>query len=181
MFFDICGINKMFNVIMENYISLLVGQITIFGIVLASFQFLCDHQKNDQRSNFYLGYNIFELELKDNVTILSLVKSKLFLVLILFEIISLPAIRVIYVTPKIVVNTMIIIDIIAIMLYFGVMFLLLFQIAKYVLGMNKTRNMISIRVVTKVYEKFLKDNNFFIHKKLIQKISLIFQINWQKL
>lgn len=76
---------------------------------------------------------------------------------------------------------MIIIDIIAIMLYFGVMFLLLFQIAKYVLGMNKTRNMISIRVVTKAYEKFLKDNNFFIHKKLIQKISLIFQINWQKL
>ena len=73
MFFDICGINKMFNVIMENYISLLVGLITIFGIVLASFQFLCDHQKNDQRSNFYLGYNIFELELKDNVTILSLV------------------------------------------------------------------------------------------------------------
>lgn len=181
MFFDICGINKMFNVIMENYISLLVGLITIFGIVLASFQFLCDHQKNDQRSNFYLGYNIFELELKDNVTILSLVKSKLFLVLILFEIISLPAIRVIYVTPKIVVNTMIIIDIIEIMLYFGVMFLLLFQIAKYVLGMNKTRNMISIRVVTKAYEKFLKDNNFFIHKKLIQKISLIFQINWQKL
>lgn len=169
MFFDICGINKMFNVIMENYISLLVGQITIFGIVLASFQFLCDHQKNDQRSNFYLGYNIFELELKDNVTILSLVKSKLFLVLILFEIISLPAIRVIYVTPKIVVNTMIIIDIIAIMLYFGVMFLLLFQIAKYVLGMNKTRNMISIRVVTKVYEKFLKDNNFFYSQEINSK------------
>lgn len=169
MFFDICGINKMFNVIMENYISLLVGQITIFGIVLASFQFLCDHQKNDQRSNFYLGYNIFELELNDNVTILSLVKSKLFLVLILFEIISLPAIRVIYVTPKIVVNTMIIIDIIAIMLYFGVMFLLLFQIAKYVLGMNKTRNMISIRVVTKVYEKFLKDNNFFYSQEINSK------------
>lgn len=159
----------MFNVIMENYISLLVGQITIFGIVLASFQFLCDHQKNDQQSNFYLGYNIFELELKDNVTILSLVKSKLFLVLILFEIISLPAIRVIYVTPKIVVNTMIIIDIIAIMLYFGVMFLLLFQIAKYVLGMNKTRNMISIRVVTKAYEKFLKDNNFFYSQEINSK------------
>ena len=55
MFFDICGINKMFNVIMENYISLLVGQITIFGIVLASFQFLCDHQKMINEVIFILG------------------------------------------------------------------------------------------------------------------------------
>ena len=172
MFFDICGINKMFNVIMENYISLLVGQITIFGIVLASFQFLCDHQKNDQQSNFYLGYNIFELELKDNVTILSFGKSKLFLFLILFEIISLPVVCVIYAIPKVVVNTMIIIDIVVVMLYFVVMFLLLFQIAKYVLGMNKTRNMISIRVVAKAYEKFLKENNFF-HSREINSKNLL--------
>lgn len=55
MFFDICGINKMFNVIMENYISLLVGLITIFGIVLASFQFLCDHQKMINEVIFILG------------------------------------------------------------------------------------------------------------------------------
>jgi hypothetical protein len=173
MFFDICGINKMFNVIMENYISLLVGQITIFGIVLASFQFLCDHQKNDQQSIFYLGYNIFELELKDNVTILSFGKSKLFLFLILFEIISLPVVCVIYAIPKVVVNTMIIIDIVVIMLYFVVMFLLLFQIAKYVLGMNKTRNMISIRVVAKAYEKFLKENNFFHSREINSKNLLI--------
>ncbi len=150
----------LFDIVLENYISLLIGQLTIFGVLLASYQFLSEHQKHYQRSNFYLGYDVFELEMKDNIKVLSFAKSKSFLFLILFEIISLPSIVVTDVFSLNVINTIIFIDIIAIVLYFIVMFLLLFQISKYVLGMNKTKNIIPIKLIVKTNEKFLKENNF---------------------
>lgn len=160
MIFDICEIKKLFDIILENYISLLIGQLTIFGVLSASYQFLSEYQKHDQRSNFYLGYDVFELELKDNIKVLRFAKSKLFLFFILIEIISIPLIIVTDFISQDIINIIMSIDIAIIVLYFVLMFLLLFQISKYVLGMNKTKNMIPIKLIVKTNEKFLKENNF---------------------
>lgn len=59
--------NNELNIDKATYFTVLIGQITIYGILLTFYQFVASYQGNKKAVNQYLGINIAEFFVKKNV------------------------------------------------------------------------------------------------------------------
>lgn len=68
--------NNELNIDKATYFTVLIGQITIYGILLTFYQFVASYQGNKKAVNQYLGINIAEFFVKKNVKFFNKIISK---------------------------------------------------------------------------------------------------------
>ena len=68
--------NNELNIDKATYFTVLIGQITIYGILLTFYQFVASYPGNKQAVNQYLGINIAEFFVKKNVKFFNKIISK---------------------------------------------------------------------------------------------------------
>ena len=79
--------NNNLSVDKSTYLTVIFGQITMYGILLTFYQFVAD--KSDGKKT-YLGCNLNECYIKKNVVFLNIVQGKIFTIILILEILYKP-------------------------------------------------------------------------------------------
>lgn len=71
------------------FFTVIIGQITIYGILLTFYQFVASYQGGEKAATRYLGINITEYFVKKKIKIFNkIISKKMFGVLLILEILS---------------------------------------------------------------------------------------------
>lgn len=174
---DFSVINDIFKIIETHYITIVLGQFTLFGVLLAFFQFMVNHN-NDKKVLFYLGTDLINLELKERIKGIFITRHFCFVVVLITEVITIPFAN-IQLIPLGVSAIFKVFDILVVLSYFIFMLFLFWGISKYILEMDKTQNILPDKYIKKVNIKFLKKNWIKTQKgskdlkRLVEKFNMI--------
>lgn len=69
-------LNNNLSIDKATFFTVIIGQITIYGILLTFYQFVASYQGNKKAVNQYLGINIAEFFVKKNVKFFNKIISK---------------------------------------------------------------------------------------------------------
>lgn len=128
-------INNDLNIDKEIIFAIVIGQITIYGILLTFYQFVASYQGNEKAATTYLGINLSEYFVKKNISVFDkLVSKRLFAILFILEILYKP-IMVMYrdVFPMQVISIMNFLWFSFVVFYFAIFAILFFQCTKSIL------------------------------------------------
>lgn len=155
-------LQTMMNYIFENnlnidkttFFTVIIGQITIYGILLTFYQFVASYKKV---SNQYLCFNITEYFMKKNI----IVPKKLFGAILIFEILYKPFITVYGKGLSIqIINMMNFIWFASAIIYFVLFVILFFQCTKSILTLKISSNIKTNNyLVDDINENFLKKSS----------------------
>ena len=80
-------LNNDLNIDKATFFTVIIGQITIYGILLTFYQFVASYQGNERSVTRYLGINITEYFVKKKIKIFnSIISKKMFGILLILEI-----------------------------------------------------------------------------------------------
>ena len=84
-------LNNNLNIDKSTFFTVVIGQITIYGILLTFYQFVASYQGNEKSVTRYLGINITEYFVKKRIKIFNRIISKrMFGILLILEILYKP-------------------------------------------------------------------------------------------
>ena len=87
--------NNNLNIDKSTFFTVVIGQITIYGILLTFYQFVASYQGNEKSVTRYLGINIIEYFVKKRIKIFNRIISKrMFGILLILEILYKPFITI---------------------------------------------------------------------------------------
>ena len=88
-------LNNDLNIDKATFFTVIIGQITIYGILLTFYQFVASYQGNERSVTRYLGINITEYFVKKKIKIFnSIISKKMFGILLILEILYKPFITI---------------------------------------------------------------------------------------
>ena len=88
-------LNNDLNIDKATFFTVIIGQITIYGILLTFYQFVASYQGGEKSVTRYLGINITEYFVKKKIKIFnSIISKKMFGILLIFEILYKPFITI---------------------------------------------------------------------------------------
>ena len=77
-------LNNDLNIDKATFFTVIIGQITIYGILLTFYQFVASYQGNERSVTRYLGINITEYFVKKKIKIFnSIISKKMFGILLI--------------------------------------------------------------------------------------------------
>ena len=82
-----CMLNNNLSIDKATFFTVIIGQITIYGILLTFYQFVASYQGGEKAATRYLGINITEYFVKKKIKIFNkIISKKMFGVLLILEI-----------------------------------------------------------------------------------------------
>lgn len=86
-----CMLNNNLSIDKATFFTVIIGQITIYGILLTFYQFVASYQGGEKAATRYLGINITEYFVKKKIKIFNkIISKKMFGVLLILEILYKP-------------------------------------------------------------------------------------------
>lgn len=154
--------NNNLNIDKTTFLTIIIGQITIYGILLTFFQFVVSYQENKREVTQYLGRNLTSYFIKKNIFLIdNLLYKNYFKIIVVLEVLYKPFITIFYrILPIKLISFMNFIWFVFVIVYFLIFIVIFFQCAKCILGIN----MISDKEVIKL---LIND----INRKVLKKIS----------
>lgn len=145
-------VNQQWNIGWELYFSLIPGQITVYGVLLAYLQFVTSYSGSKDVISTYLGMDLMEYYLRKSLFInRRIVSSPIFFTLMILEVLYKPVITVFEgrIDPKM-VNLLNFFWYLFVVCYFAVFIILLFQTSRSLLFMKNAMDVKRNRVL--IYE-----------------------------
>lgn len=158
-------LNNNLNIDKATFFTVIIGQITIYGILLTFYQFVASYQGGEKAATRYLGINITEYFVKRNISVFNnIVSRKIFGAIFVLEILYKPFIT-IYgdMLPIEMIRVMNFTWFFFVIFYFVVFVFLFFQCTKSIL-------MIKLSSDVKTNGYLIRDiNNMFLKKTLKER------------
>lgn len=152
-------LNNCLNIDKTTFLTIVIGQITIYGILLTFYQFVASYQGNEKAATRYLGINITEYFVKKNISVFNkIVSRKLFGAVFVLEILYKPFLE-IYgdMIPMQMISIMNFVWFLFVIFYFVIFVILFFQCTKSLLRIKLSSdaktNGILIRDINKMFLK----------------------------
>ena len=154
--------NNNLNIDKTTFLTIIIGQITIYGILLTFFQFVVSYQENKREVAQYLGRNLTSYFIKKNIFLIdNLLYKNYFKIIVVLEVLYKPFITIFYnILPIKLISFMNFIWFVFVIVYFLIFIVIFFQCAKCILGIN----MVSDKEVIKL---LIND----INRKVLKEIS----------
>lgn len=143
----------------STFFTLVIGQITIYGILLTFYQFVVSYHENKNVADRYLGVNITEYFVKMKVSIFDkIVSKKYFIAIFLLEIIYIPFITIYKnMIPLKVISIMNFIWFAIVIVYFAIFIMLFSQCTKTLMMLKMSSDAkTNDYIVRKINKNFLK-------------------------
>lgn len=159
--------NNNLNIDKATFFTVVIGQITIYGILLTFYQFVAAYQGNGKASIRYLGINITEYFVRKKISVFNnIVSRKVFGALFLMEILYKPFITIYgYMFPTETICVMDFIWFLFVIFYFVVFVILFFQCTRCIVMIKLTSNV-------KTNGSLIRDiNKVFLKKSIKERIS----------
>jgi hypothetical protein len=152
----------------STYITVIMGQLTIYGILLTFYQFIASFQYTDKKSaKQYLGYRITEYYANKKIWIYRIVQSKVFVFIFFVEILVIPFMNIwgIYISKQI--KSVIYFGWYTYIVIFFLIFLLLFlQSMAMIFRLKSVSNIMQNKwLIKKINRDFLKKSKLEKYKK----------------
>ena len=160
----------------STFFTLVIGQITIYGILLTFYQFVVSYHGNKNVSDRYLGVNITEYFVKKKVSIFDkIVSKKCFIAIFLLEIIYLPFITIYKnMIPHKVISIMNFIWFAIVIVYFVIFVMLFSQCTRTLMKLKMSSDAkTNGYIVQKINENFLKKS--LSRRRKYNKVELLRQ------
>lgn len=160
-------LNNNLNIDKATFFTVIIGQITIYGILLTFYQFVAAYQGNQKAAIRYLGVNIIEYSVRKNISAFNnIVSRKVFGVIFVMEILYKPFITI--------YGDMLQAETICVINYFWFLFVIFYFVVFVFLFFQCTRSIIIIKLSSdrKTNESLVRDiNKEFLKKTVKERIS----------
>lgn len=160
-------LNNNLNIDKATFFTVIIGQITIYGILLTFYQFVAAYQGNQKAAIRYLGVNIIEYSVRKNISAFNnIVSRKVFGVIFVMEILYKPFITI--------YGDMLQAETICVINYFWFLFVIFYFVVFVFLFFQCTRSIIIIKLCSdrKTNESLVRDiNKEFLKKTVKERIS----------
>lgn len=144
-------VNNNLNIDKATFFTVIIGQITIYGILLTFYQFVAAYQGNEKSAIRYLGINITEYFVKRNISVFNnIVSRKVFGAIFVLEILYKPFITI--------YGDMFLAKAICIMNFIWFLFVIFYFVVFVILFFQCTKSILMIKLCSDV-----KTNGYLIH------------------
>lgn len=160
-------LNNDLNIDKATFFTVIIGQITIYGILLTFYQFVAAYQGNEKAAIRYLGINITEYFVKKNISAFNnIVSRKIFGAIFVMEILYKPFITI--------YGDMLLAETICVMNFFWFLFVIFYFVVFVFLFFQCTRSILMIKLCSDVKTNgyLIRDiNKVFLKKTVKERIS----------
>lgn len=160
-------LNNNLNIDKATFFTVIIGQITIYGILLTFYQFVAAYQGNEKAAIRYLGINITEYFVKRNISVFNnIVSRKVFGAIFVLEILYKPFITV--------YGDMLLTETICVMNFIWFLFVIFYFVVFVILFFQCTRSILMIKLCSDVKTNgyLIRDmNKVFLKKTVKERIS----------
>lgn len=157
-------LNNRLNIDKETFFMIVIGQITIYGILLTFYQFVASYQGSEKDATKYLGINITEYFVKKNISVFDKILSrKLFGGIFVLEIMYKPIVAV--------YGDVFSMQVISVMDFAWYMFVISYFVLFVILFFQCTKSILMIRLCSdaKTNESLVGDINRKFLKRTVQE------------
>lgn len=160
-------LNNNLNIDKALFFTVIIGQITIYGILLTFYQFVASYQGSEKSAIRYLGINITEYFVKKNISVFNnIVSRKVFGLIFVMEILYKPFITI--------YGDMLPAETICVMNFFWFLFVIFYFVVFVILFFQCTRSILKIKLCSDVKTNgdLIRDiNKVFLKKTVKERIS----------